>query len=118
MVPKVDEDGNEIAGVRVPDITVPRGTHTGWNHRRAGHAEGELILLGSYFPFAATKQERLAANDPRPSLEERYRSNDHYLNSISHAARKLQEDRLLLGEDVERIVKAAAARMSHSRPVK
>src|SRR5713226_7550372 len=89
----------------------PRGTHTGWNHRRAGHAEGELILLGSYFPFAATKQERLAANDPRPSLEERYPSNDHYFNLISRAAGKLQEDRLLLGEDVERIVKAAAARV-------
>jgi hypothetical protein len=111
MVPKVDEDGNEIAGVRVPDISVPRGTHTGWNHRRAGHAEGELILLGSYFPFAATKNERLAAGDPRPSLEERYPSNDHYLNSISRAAGKLQEGRLLLGEDVERVVKAAAARV-------
>jgi hypothetical protein len=114
MVPKVDEDGNEIAGVRVPDITVPRGTHTGWNHRRAGHAESELILLGSYFPFAATKNERLAANDPRPSLEERYPTNDHYLNLISRAASKLQEDRLLLGEDVERIVKAAAARVGKS----
>jgi len=97
--------------IRDRDITVPRGTHTGWNHRRAGHAEGELILLGSYFPFAATKNERLAANDPRPSLEERYPSNDHYLNLISRAAGKLQEDRLLLGEDVERIVKAAAARV-------
>ena len=74
-------------------------------------AEGELILLGSYFPFAATKNERLAANDPRPSLEERYPASNHYLNLISRAAAKLKDERLLLGEDVERIVKAAAARI-------
>src|SRR5438067_729394 len=65
LVPKIDEDGNEVPGVRIPDIEVPRGTHTGWNLRRRGFAERELVLLGSYFPFAATKEERLASHDPR-----------------------------------------------------
>jgi len=110
LVPKVDEDGNDIAGVRVPDITVPRGTHTGWNLRRRGFGEGELLLLGSYFPFAATKRERLGLGDPRPSLEERYPTNEHYLRAIAQAAEALREKRLLLSEDVDRIIKGAAAR--------
>jgi len=110
LVPKVDEDGNEIAGVRVPDMTVPRGTHTGWNLRRQGFAEGELLLLGSYFPFPATKKDRISSGDPRQSLEERYPTGGHYLKAIAQAAETLQQSRLLLAEDVDRIVKAAAAR--------
>ena len=110
LVPKVDEDGNDIAGVRVPDITVPRGTHTGWNLRRRGFGEGELLLLGSYFPFAATKKERLGSDDPRPSLQERYPANEDYLKAIARAAQALHSKRLLLAEDVDRIVKAASAR--------
>jgi hypothetical protein len=109
LVPKVDEDGNEVAGVRVPAIAVPRGTHTGWNLRRRGFAEGELVLLGSYFPFAASKKERLASGDPRPSLEERYPTIDDYVNKIARAADELRNMKLLLSEDVERIVNAAAA---------
>jgi Alpha/beta hydrolase domain len=109
LVPKVDEDGNEIAGVRVPDITVPRGTHTGWNLRRRGFAEGELLLLGSYFPFAATKKDRISSGDPRQSLEERYPTGEHYVKAIAQAAKTLQLRRLLLAEDVHRIVKMPAA---------
>jgi hypothetical protein len=110
LVPKVDEDGNDIGGVRVPDITVPRGTHTGWNLRRRGFGEGELLLLGSYFPFAATKKDRLSSGDSRPSLEERYPTNEHYLKAIAQAAETLQKKRLLLAEDVDRIVTTAALR--------
>jgi alpha/beta hydrolase family protein len=109
LVPKVDEDGNEVAGVRVPEIAVPRGTHTGWNLRRQGFARGELILLGSYFPFAASKAERLASGDPRASLEERYPTSDDYVSRIARAADELRNMRLLLPEDVERIVNAAAS---------
>ena len=74
LVPKVDADGNEIAGLRLPDVTVPTGTATGWNVRApdAGGA-GELCYLdGSFVPFAKTKAEREAKHDPRPSLDERY----------------------------------------------
>ena len=109
LVPNVDEDGNEVPGVRIPAIAVPRGTHTGWNLRRQGFAEGELVLLGSYFPFAATKEERLASGDPRPSLEERYPTKDDYISKIAKAADELRNMRLLLSEDVERMVNAAAA---------
>jgi Alpha/beta hydrolase domain len=94
----------------VPDIAVPSGTNTGWNLRRPGFAEGELLLLGAYFPFAATRKERLDARDPRPSLEERYPTDDYYLRAIAQAAEALRTQRLLLTEDVDRTVKAVAAR--------
>lgn len=109
-VPAIDADGNETAGIRVPEIMVPRGTHTGWAPRKAGYAEGELVALGAYFPFAATKAERLASGDPRGSLEERYPSPDNYIGKISQAAHALCAQGLLLSEDVERIIAEARER--------
>lgn len=113
LVPKVDADGNEIAGVKLPDVAAPIGTYTGWNPRRIGFAEGESSLLGSYFPFAATAAERGRAGDPRPSLEERYGTHDAYVKAVAAAARGLQEARLLVPDDVERYIEAAIKRRKH-----
>lgn len=110
LVPAIDNEGNEIAGIRVPEIAVPQGTHTGWAPRRAGYAEDELIALGAYFPFARTRAEREASGDPRPSIEERYPTAEDYVRRIAEAARDLCRQRLLLEEDVERIVAAARER--------
>lgn len=110
LVPAIDADGNERAGIRVPEVAVPRGTHTGWAPRQKGYAEGELIALGAYFPFAANRDERLASGDPRPSLEERYPSAEDYVRLVAEAARALCEQGLLLAEDVDRIVADARAR--------
>lgn len=72
-VPKVDADGNDIAGIRSVTVQAPLGTYTGWNLRREGFGEDELCgPNGSFIPFAETKAEREAAGDPRLSLEERY----------------------------------------------
>jgi hypothetical protein len=109
-VPAVDEDGNEVAGIRVPEVAVPRGTHTGWAPRRAGYAEDELIALGAYLPFARTRKERLAAGDARLSLEERYPTSGDYIRKVAEAARALLDQGLLLAEDVDRIVDAARER--------
>ena len=109
LVPKVDADGNELAGIRLPDISVPLGTHTGWNLRGAGFSAGALMLVGAYFPFAETRAERQANGDPRPSLEERYPSHDAYVAAVTRAAAELQEARLLLAEDAERYIAAAQA---------
>ncbi len=109
LVPKVDADGNEIAGIRLPDIAVPLGTRTGWNIRSAGFAEGALMVVGFYIPFAATAKERRETGDPRLSLEERYPSHEQYVNAVARAAAELQNERLLLAEDVERYLNAAAA---------
>ncbi len=73
LVPQVDADGNEIAGVRLSDIAVPTGTHTGWNLYAPPYPAGELADRdGSFIAFAATREERERSGDPRLSLAERY----------------------------------------------
>jgi hypothetical protein len=113
LVPKVDADGNDLAGIRLPAIGAPIGTYTGWNLRPRGLAEGELSgLLGSFMPFAKSKSQRKKTGDPRLSLAERYRDKQDYVEQISRAARTLVDKRFLLPEDAERII--AEAKKSHS----
>ncbi|MGH7042948.1 MAG: alpha/beta hydrolase domain-containing protein [Acetobacteraceae bacterium] len=72
LVPQVDTDGNEIAGVRLPDIAVPAGTYTGWNCYAAPYPAGEIADRdGSFLSFAQTRAERERTGDPRLSVEER-----------------------------------------------
>ena len=107
-VPQIDADGNETSGIRLPEIAAPLATHTGWNLYKAPFPEGELCDRdGSYFPFAATRAEREAKNDPRPSLEERYGSHAGYVRRLEEAAQRLVTERLLLQEDAERLVERA-----------
>ena len=110
LVPIVDADGNETAGLRLPDITVPTGTATGWSVRSvAGGGTGELCYLdGAFLPFAKTKAERESKKDPRPSLEERYRDAADYAGKVRDAAAKLEREGYLLPEDVKRMVDRAA----------
>ena len=109
LVPKVDKDGNEIAGVRAVALQVPLATHAGWNLRAKGFIEDELCYLnGQYIPFAKTKEEREKTGDPRLSIEERYKDQADYVERISHAARALVEERFLLPEDAERLIADAA----------
>jgi Alpha/beta hydrolase domain len=108
LVTKVDADGNDLAGIRLPATRVPLATFTGWNLWKEGLAEDELCgLFGSYIPFAQTKQERAQSGDPRLSLEERYKDHDDYVQKVSRAARCLVEDRYLLPEDAARIIEEA-----------
>ena len=84
LVPQVDADGNERAGIRLPDVAVPLATYTGWNFRSAAiGAPGELVpLLGASIPFPPTRAAREAAHDPRRSVEERYATRDDYLKEV------------------------------------
>ena len=109
LVPQVDGDGNELAGIRVPEVSVPLATTTGWNFRaeRVGNPTTIYALLGSYVPFARTKAEREARRDPRPSIEERYKGRDDYLQRIRTAADALVQERLILEQDVEDVVQRA-----------
>ena len=111
LVPAIDADGNEVAGLRLPGQAVPSATTTGWSLRSAaGGAAGELCYLdGSRFPFARNAAERAAAKDPRPSLAERYKDKSEYLGKIRAAAQALEKQGYLLAEDVERIVARAEA---------
>jgi hypothetical protein len=110
LVAKVDEDGNDVAGVRVAQLEVPLATHTGWNTRAAGFSEGDQCdLSGMYLPFARTKAEREATGDPRKSLEERYKTHEKYVKEVEKAAKKLLKQGFLLEEDYDRIVAEAEA---------
>lgn len=100
LVPKVDKDGNEIAGIRGVNIRVPTGTFTGWALRREGYGQGDLSgLNGMFVPFSRTKKERIEAGDPRKSIEERYRNHERYVKAVTKAAMELVEEGFLLPED-------------------
>jgi hypothetical protein len=109
-VSAVDDDGNERAGIPVPELTVPVATHTGWNlrHPDVGGADQLLYFAGATLPFARTRAEREKAGDPRPSIAERYRSRDDYLARVRKAALALVTDGYLLEEDIDTSLTFAA----------
>ncbi len=105
QVPRRDADGNAIGGVRLPDLAVPLGTHGGQNLP----AVRNCSLLGSYTAFAASKAQRDATGDARPSIAERYRNRDDYVNRIRIATLELMKAGFLLPDDAAVITQAAAA---------
>jgi hypothetical protein len=112
LVSAVDEDGNELAGIRLPDISVPLATYTGWNvrHPDIGGPGQTLSLIGSTIPFPATQAERKASGDPRPSIEERYVSKEDYLGRVKQAAEALVQQGYLLAEDLPTVAEQASQR--------
>ena len=108
FVPRTDADGNDVAGVRLPQIAVPLATYTGWSLRAAAFAGDDLCdASGQKLAFGQTQAGRLAMGDTRLSIQERYPSHGAYVSAVAQAANNLRQQRLLLGEDVERIVEAA-----------
>jgi len=112
LVPQVNADGNETAGIRLPEQIVPLATYTGWNLRDPKIGAPDVIynMVGSFIPFAKTKAEREASGDPRPSIEERYHGKDDYLAQVKQAAEALVAQRLLIEGDVDKVVAKASAR--------
>ena len=109
-VPRVNQDGNETAGVASVLYQAPLGTYLGWNVIRTGFFAGQGCgFSGGYVPFALTKADRLAKNDPRLSLEERYGTQEGYLCVIRRAAEQAVRDRFLLSEDAQRLIADATA---------
>lgn len=113
LVPRVDADGNEIAGIKSPLLMVPLGTYTGWNVISSGMFKGQLCHnngtgVAGFIPFAATKAERLASGDPRPSLEERYQTHEGYVIAVARAANALVKQGYLLRPDAETMIEQAS----------
>lgn len=106
LVPQSDSDGNDMGGVRLPELQVPLATYTGWNLRdpSIGAPERRVSFLGSWIPLAKTAEERKKTGDPRLSIAERYASEDDYMKKFGQAARKLVEQRFLLQEDLPAIL--------------
>lgn len=110
LVPKIDGDGIDNAGVRPMQARVPLGTGTGWNIRKADHRGPDLCgLSGSYFPLAKTKAERQASGDWRASLEERYADHNGFVKAVEKAAGELVNERFLLKADADAFINAAKA---------
>jgi hypothetical protein len=110
LVPKVNADGNEIAGVPSVLHQVPLGTYLGWNITASGFFKGQMCAFtGGYVPFAKTKAERLASQDPRLSLEERYGNQEGYVAAVRIAAEKAARERFPLREDADRLIEQAIA---------
>lgn len=110
LVPKTDADGNDLAGIRIPEVAVPLATYTGWALRAVPADGGDgCDAAGQQIAFARTKAERVALGDLRLSLEERYPSHAEYIDAVAAAANGLARDRLLLEEDVAAYVKKAQA---------
>jgi hypothetical protein len=108
LVPRVDADGNEIAGLKTVLGRVPLGTYTGWNAHASGYYKGRYgQLLGGFIPFAVTKAERLVNHDPRLSLEERYGTHVAYVARVRAAAAAMVAQHYLLPTDAAKIIEAA-----------
>jgi hypothetical protein len=110
LVPQVNDDGNDVGGIRLPEVAAPLGTHTGWNITVPSLPGLRYLagLVGAFVPFAATREARLAAGDARPSIAERYASRQDYLAQVERAARALVEQRFLLADDVASVRQRAS----------
>ena len=113
LVPKVDADGNEVGGVPVVLNDAPLGTYLGWNVTAGGarpfHENQICNYAGGMIPFARTRAERMANNDPRLSLEERYGTHQGYLDAVRAAAQQAVKAGFLLQADADALIKQAAA---------
>jgi hypothetical protein len=112
LVPRTDEDGLDVAGLRRPDdVQAPLATLNGWGVRGAGFRAGELCgLNGQDVPFAATAADRRASGDPRLSIAERYPTHADYVGRVAMAAMDLQNGGYLLPADAEAMIAAASSR--------
>jgi hypothetical protein len=110
LVPRVNRDGNETAGVASVLHQAPLGTYLGWNIEASGFFKGQICgFTGGYVPFPVSRAERVKAGDPRLSIEERYGTLEGYVCAVRRAADGLVRDRFLLQSDADRLIAAASA---------
>jgi hypothetical protein len=109
LVPQVDAGGNDLSGIRIPEVAAPLGTNMGWNITVPQLADLHYLsgLMGSFIPFPKTRAEREAKMDSRPSIEERYKTREDYLKQVRQAANDLVRDRYMLAGDVPPVLERA-----------
>jgi hypothetical protein len=110
VVSRVDQDGNEVAGIRLPAVAAPTATTTGWALRGADFGGDDGCEgAGQTIPFQPTKAARLAAHDPRLSLTERYQTHAGYVRAVRRCVKALVRRRLLLAGDAQAYRQVAEA---------
>ena len=121
---RVNADGNEIV-TGMPTVLgeAPLGTYVGWNLATTGWygpnasngpgSVGQVFAgagnSGGYWPFWDTQAHRVAAGDPRLSLQERYGTHAGYVCVVTAAAKRAREQRFLLPSDETTVVATATA---------
>ena len=112
LVSSVDMDGNELSGIRLPDLTQPVGTHSGWNvrHPKTGAPDQPVPMIGFSRWFPPTETDRASADDPRPSIQTRYIDRDTYTDLVTQDAQQLSDDGYILESDIDIVVKNAVDR--------
>jgi hypothetical protein len=108
LVPQVDKDGNEIAGIRLPEVEVPLATFTGWSMRNPSFSNSLRRNAGRVYPLPPTPGLRKKTNDPRESILERYPAKKDYLFGVAKSLLNLNHQRLLLDEDLATLLMEAA----------
>ncbi|MCI0800072.1 MAG: hypothetical protein J4O06_14940, partial [Chloroflexi bacterium] len=114
-----DESYNERSGIRLPDLTVPVATYTGWNLRDASIGNPDLFigitggLAGWTLGLPATAADRQSSGDPRLSIAERYASKEEYLRLVEESARALIDEGYMLEEDLEPVVERAGSKFDY-----
>lgn len=98
LVPQVNADGNELAGLIAPQVAVPVGAYLGWNLRNANAGAPDALarLYGSFIPWSAEQ------------VAQHYPSRDAYVQQVEQVARQQVQERVLLEQDVEAVVAKAA----------
>ncbi len=109
LVPKLDADGLEIAGIHSVEVQAPVGTSLGFDYPADPLVKNLYRLPATYIPFHKTKAARLATGDSRLSLEERYGTQQGYVDAVRAAAARLVKQRFLLPEDAGRLIEEAIA---------
>jgi hypothetical protein len=106
LVPRVDSDGNETGGVRMPFHTVPLAIHTSWNLRdpATGFPRYRASFIGSLIPFSPA------------AIATRYHSRDEYLGRFTVETMELIESRYLVREDLHDLVQRAMALWDWATP--
>jgi hypothetical protein len=109
LVPQVDADGNDLGGIRLPEITVPLATYTGWNLRAPaiGAPTERTAFLGSFMPLPQTSAQAASKGDARTPIDLRYKGYADYCSRFDRAVDELVRQHYVLGEDAS-ILKEAA----------
>ncbi|HEX9161918.1 MAG TPA: alpha/beta hydrolase domain-containing protein [Thermoanaerobaculia bacterium] len=104
-VPKVDADGNEIGGIRLPNVAVPLATWTGWNPRdpKIGFPNERTSFVGSYIPYSKARIDRL------------YRDKYDYLGRYAEAAMQLVKERYVVADDLPSILNRGTEEWDYAR---
>ncbi len=119
LVADLDDSFNELGGIRLPDISVPVATYTGWNLRDESIGNPNLFigitggLAGWTLPLPATEADRASSEDPRTSIASRYSDREDYLRQVTQAAQDLVDEGYMLAEDVEEVADLAGRKYDY-----